>query len=264
MNDSSSKKEIHIGILGAMPEEIGCAIADLDDINKREFGDLVIYSGKWKGKSNINIPIYISVAWSGWGKVSASRASTRLINTKYKDIKIDLIIFTGVAGAINTNLNQWDVIIPNLLIQHDMDATPIYEKHVIPALNKKYIEPKKEIYDWIFKVLERFNTKNNLPFQKTIKGLIATGDQFISDENALNNIRQSLESVLAVEMEGAAVAQVCEQEKIPWIVIRVISDGADAKASLNFKEFINAYEKYSWSLLKHLLSSISKNFIDLL
>ena len=65
-------------------------------------------------------------------------------------------------------------------------------------------------------------------------------------------------------MEGAAVAQVCEQENIPWVVIRVISDGADAKASLNFKEFINAYEKYSWSLLKHLLSSISRNFIDLL
>ena len=124
MNNSSSKKEIHIGILGAMPEEIGYAISDLDDIEKKKFGDLVIYSGKWKGQYDLNIPIYISVAWSGWGKVSAARASTRLINTIYRDIKIDLIIFTGVAGAINPNLNQWDVIIPNLLIQHDMDATP--------------------------------------------------------------------------------------------------------------------------------------------
>lgn len=264
MNNSSSKKEIHIGILGAMPEEIGYAISDLDDIEKKEFGDLVIYSGKWKGQSDLNIPIYISVAWSGWGKVSAARASTRLINTIYRNKKIDLIIFTGVAGAINPNLNQWDVIIPNLLIQHDMDATPIYAKYVIPALNKKYIQPKKEIYDWIFTVLEGINTKNNLPFQKTMKGLVATGDQFISDENSLRNIRKSIEGILAVEMEGAAVAQVCEQENIPWVVIRVISDGADGTASLNFKEFITAYEKFAWSLVKHILGSISTKFTDLL
>ena len=123
----------------------------------------------------------------------------------------------------------------------------IYEKYVIPALNEKYLKPKNEIYDWIFKVLEGVNSNNNLPFQKTMKGLIATGDQFISDENALRKIRKSIEGILAVEMEGAAVAQVCEQENIPWVVIRVISDGADGTARLNFQEFIAAYEKFAWS-----------------
>ena len=64
-------------------------------------------------------------------------------------------------------------------------------------------------------------------------------------------------------MEGAAVAQVCEQENIPWVVIRVISDGADGTASLNFKEFITAYEKFAWNLVKHILGSISIKFTDL-
>ena len=97
-----------------------------------------------------------------------------------------------------------------------------------------------------------------------MKGLVATGDQFISDENSLRNMRKSIEGLLAVEMEGAAVAQVCEQENIPWVVIRVISDGADGTASLNFKEFIAAYEKFAWSLVKHILGSISIKFTDLL
>ena len=263
MNNSSSKNKIHIGILGAMPEEIGCAIKELNEIEKNEFGDLIIYSGKWKGHTQIKIPIYLSIAWSGWGKVSASRAATRLINTTFKGENIDLILFTGVAGAVCSKLNQWDVILPNALMQHDMDATPIFEKYVIPAINKKYIEPKKEIHNWIYQILkEGKRSGNSWPFKKIKKGLIATGDKFISDKDSLINLKRSIKGVLAVEMEGAAVAQVCYQECIPWIIIRVISDGANDDASTNFKEFVTNYEKYSWNLVALILKSISKDFTD--
>ena len=73
------------------------------------------------------------MAWSGWGKVSAARAITRILASKNK---IDLIIFTGVAGAANNNLSQWDIVIAEEVIQHDMDARPIFEKFVLPPLNK--------------------------------------------------------------------------------------------------------------------------------
>ena len=263
MNNSSSKNKIHIGILGAMPEEIGYAIKDLNEIKKNVYGDLVIYSGKWQGHAQIKIPIYLSIAWSGWGKVSASRAATRLINTTFRGKDIDLILFTGVAGAISSNLNQWDVILPNALMQYDMDATPLFEKYVIPAINKKYIEPKKDIHNWIYQILKEGNTtENSWPFKKIKKGLIATGDKFISDKDSLNNLKRSIQGVLAVEMEGAAVAQVCHQENIPWIIIRVISDDADDDASTDFNEFVTNYEKYSWNLVALILKSISKNFTD--
>ena len=263
MSNSSNKKKIHIGILGAMPEEIGIAIENLNEVVKNEYGDLTIYSGKWKGYSVLNeITIYLSIAWSGWGKVSASRASTRLISSSYENKNIDLILFTGVAGAIDPTLNQWDVILPNKLIQHDMDATPIFNKHVIPALQKKYIEPKKELHNRIFQILNLKTVNQSWPFKKILRGMIATGDQFISDKDSLNNLRKSIEGVLAVEMEGAAVAQVGEQENIPWIIIRVISDGADDNASDNFQEFISSYKKYSWNLVTEILKSLSADFID--
>ena len=266
MSNSSHKNIIHIGILGAMPEEIGIALKDLQEVVRSDYGDLAIYSGKWKGSSKSNqITIYLSIAWSGWGKVSSSRASTRLIAKIYKNKKMDLILFTGVAGAIDPTLNQWDVILPNKLIQHDMDATPIFNKYVIPALQKKYIEPKKELHNETLKILQNVKIlKNSWPFKKILKGTIATGDKFISDKSSLNKLRKSIEGVLAVEMEGAAVAQVGEQENVPWIIIRVISDGADDNASDNFQQFISSYKKYSWNLVTEILKALPKELLDTL
>ena len=266
MSSSTNKNEIHVGILGAMPEEIGTALKDLNEVVTSEYGDLTIYSGKWKGYSELNqITIYLSIAWSGWGKVSSSRASTRLISKIYKNKKIDLILFTGVAGAIDPTLNQWDVILPNKLIQHDMNATPIFNKYVIPALKKIYLEPKKELHNGILNILQNVKIINkSWPFKKILKGTIATGDQFISDKISLNKLRNSIKGVLAVEMEGAAVAQVGEQENVPWIIIRVISDGADDNASESFQQFISSYEKYSWNLVTEILKSLPKDFIDCL
>ena len=175
MNNSSSKNKIHIGVIGAMPEEIGFAIKEISQIETNKYGDLIVYSGIWKGKSNLEEQVLLSIGWSGWGKVSAARAATRLINTTFQDRKVDLILFTGVAGAVSSDLNQWDVILANSVIQHDMDATPLFEKYVIPAINKKIIKPKQEIFNWIYEILKKPNKRNNYwPFKKIINGLIAT------------------------------------------------------------------------------------------
>ena len=120
----------HIGIICAMKEEIGTTLNKLTNISKRKFGDLEIFSGLWKSDS-LN-KLYVSIAFSGWGKVSAARTTTRMLATDLNLKAIDTIFFTGVAGGIGNNLKQWDIIIGSQLMQHDMDARPLFEKFVLP------------------------------------------------------------------------------------------------------------------------------------
>jgi adenosylhomocysteine nucleosidase len=89
-------------------------------------------------------------------------------------------------------------------------------------------------------------------------GLIATGDRFIGDTDVLDALRKALPGLKAVEMEGAAVAQVAEQEGMPWLVLRVISDSADASAAQSFGDFIQLYERRAWCLLQALLSRVEQ------
>ena len=84
------KPELHIGILGAMPEEIGTFLSNLDSIVQKKYGDLIIFSGIWKVPTSKKI--YLSICFSGWGKVSASRATTRLISSIYKEKEIDFLL----------------------------------------------------------------------------------------------------------------------------------------------------------------------------
>ena len=90
-------------------------------------------------------------------------------------------------------------------------------------------------------------------FGRPRPGLIGTGDQFIGDAKVLMALRDALPALTAVEMEGAAVAQVAEQEGVPWLVLRVISDGADAEAAQSFNDFVKAYDQRAWNLIATLL-----------
>lgn len=233
-----------------MPQEIGKTISNLKDIRKKQNGDLTIYCGKWKDCEEI----LMSVAWSGWGKVSSARAATRLLSTTYKKSKVDLLIFTGVAGSASNQNEQWDLIIPDKVVQYDMDASPLFERMVIPSLNKAELIPQKSIYDFIYSVfVDKKKDKSFKPFREIKKGLIATGDNFISDKTKLEQVKSIIPEVIAVEMEGAAVAQVAIQEKTPWIILRVISDNADNSAPQNFNDFLKDYELQSCKLIEAIV-----------
>ena len=245
---------MHIGILCAMPEEIGTTTENLMNLSERSFGDLKVFSGELYFNRNNQTPLLVSVAWSGWGKVSSARAATRLISSTYQNKFIDLLLFTGVAGSAISKINQWDIIIPNELVQHDMDARPFFKKHVIPALKKSRINAMQNWVQWATEVLrESISKKEIKPFKKVSNGLIATGDKFIADKNVIDNLCKELPGLFAVEMEGAAVAQVAHQERIPWLIVRVISDGADNNADQTFNEFLLDYQKFSWDLICSLL-----------
>ena len=253
-------KKLHIGLLSAMPEEVGETLNHLKNVKTISHGDLVIYKGQWILEDSINAEIYVSLAWSGWGKVSASRAVTRLIDTGENKKNLDLIIFTGVAGSANAELNQWDIVIANEVIQHDMDARPLFKKYYIPALGIPKIKSPQKLTNWILNVLIDSKQKGNLvKFGSIKKGLIASGDKFISDKNTLKNLCLDIPDLDAVEMEGAAIAQVATQEKIPWAIVRVISDSANEEASEDFSTFLKKYENHSWEIVNCILIHIYKN-----
>lgn len=249
-------KVIHIGILSAMPQEVGSILEHLETPDERNYGDLTIFSGYLK-KHNSQKNIYISLCWSGWGKVSAARATTRIIAQSDKNKPLELLIFTGVAGASNIKIKQWDVIIGSELVQHDMDAQPIFPKFVIPPLNKHKLKTNTSLTEWSIKTIKESLNKGRLKkFKRVESGLIATGDKFINDKKILAELCSEIPDLKAVEMEGAAFAQVAEQEKISWLVIRVISDSADESAPQSFNEFLKDYENHSWYLLECLLENI--------
>ena len=240
-----------------MPEEIGETVSHLKDIKETIFGDLKILSGELIQNSSSK-KIFITTAWSGWGKVSAARASTRVLSQTFHGKSIDLLIFTGVAGSANKKLAQWDIVIAQTLIQHDMDARPIYSKYVIPPINMMNINASKTLVNWSESILkEAVKLKKLKIFGEIIKGKVATGDQFISNNNKLMQLKEEIQNLDAVEMEGAAVAQVAFQEKIPWLIIRVISDSADNNAAQIFAEFLKKYEKESWNIIRVLLENLT-------
>ena len=239
-------RALHIGVLGAMPEEIGSDLSHLQQLRSEQHGDLTIHHGTW-GEG-----IRLSLAWSGWGKVSAARAATRLISSVPD---IDLLLFTGVAGAADPALKQWDVVLADAVVQHDMDSRPLFPRFTLPALNRAQLNPESSWLTWASRALAQAAQAGELDeFGSPSTGLIATGDRFIGDSAVLDTLREALPGLKAVEMEGAAVAQVAEQEGMPWLVLRVISDGADASAAQSFEDFIQVYDRRAWCLLQALLS----------
>ena len=249
----------HIGILCAMPEEVGSTLDNLKNIETKTYGDLKIYSGDWCffNPTPKSLNVHLSIAWSGWGKVSAARAATRLISHQFNNLKIDAIFFTGVAGAVNSKLKQWDIIVPYELVQHDMDARPLFAKYEIPALKKVRLKSHKLITDWTLNSLKKSIQDGSLEnFGNLHKGLIATGDKFISKKNDVENILKDMEDLFAVEMEGASVAQVAKQEKVPFQIIRVISDGANENSSADFNKFLLNYKHQSAKLVSSLMENI--------
>ena len=241
-----------------MPEELGVILSNLRSIKSSKFGDLELFSGKFILENSKEI--FITTACSGWGKVSAARATTRLLSSDLNSIPVDIAIFTGVAGAINRKLKKWDVVVADSLIQHDMDSRPIFDKYVIPAFNRKEMKPNIALLEKLFKGLKKeFNQNSFDKFGNLYKGLIATGDMFISNRRKINQLSKDIPGLYAVEMEGAAFAQVASQEKVNWLVLRIISDDANENASSDFKEFLNEYKLKSFNLIKNAINVLAKD-----
>ena len=158
----------HIAILSAMPEEIGLTLNFLSNLVEVEYGDLKIFSGEWYDQNSNEPSLFVSTAWSGWGKVSSARAATRIISNTYKGSKVDILFFTGVAGSANKDVNQWDIVIPSEVLQHDMDARPLFRQYEIPALNKDKLELSQNLGKWAFNIFNSALQKREIKYIREI------------------------------------------------------------------------------------------------
>ncbi len=245
---------LKIGILSAMLEEVSSIIEMMIVDRETTIAGRVYSEGRINDKE-------VVVVFSRWGKVAAASTTTTLINI----FEVDFVLFTGVAGAVDDHLNIGDIVIGNGLYQHDMDARPFFDQFQIPLTTTIIFEPNIADVDKAKRASERFIDnidsifiggllkKYSISKPLVHTGLIASGDKFISDPKSHSDLRFSNKEnkTLAVEMEGASVAQVCEENNIPYVVIRVISDKADHSAVIDFQAFISGVaKKYSSEIVK--------------
>lgn len=247
-----------IGIMGAMPEEVDIIREQMKDISEVEHGGRKYYLGKLNNTD-------VVLVFSRWGKVASATTATSLIT----EFKINQLIFTGVAGAVSPNLKIGDIVIGEQFYQHDMDARPLFEKHVIPLTGMTFFKADAAL---IKRAESACNNLLKSPIEhigvgggalkefgitkpKCVVGSIASGDQFIADSKKTEAILYDQPKTAAVEMEGAAVAQVCHDYKIPFVVIRTISDVANHSAHIDFPKFIDQIAKhYSENIIKNMFS----------
>ena len=257
----SGMKTRKIGIMGAMPEEVEGVVKLLSGCKEISTGMRTYYSGDIDKINTV-------IVFSRWGKVAAATTVSTLIH----EFGITELFFTGAAGAIHPDLNIGDIVLGKRLIQHDMDARPLMKRYEIPLLHKTFFDSdaglmqisSKAVNSLIEdrslhrliddKVLNEFNISN----PRLVTGDIASGDQFFSANHQKHSLQTRLPDVLCVEMEGAAVAQVCYEYGIPFVIIRTISDTADDRSHIDFPSFIKKVSsKYSTGIIKNIYDLIS-------
>ncbi|EUB37636.1 MULTISPECIES: 5'-methylthioadenosine/adenosylhomocysteine nucleosidase [Fusobacterium] len=230
-----------IGIIGAMHEEIMELKNSMTNINEVQISNLKFYEGKLCSKD-------IVLVESGIGKVNAAISTTLLIS----QFKVEKIIFTGVAGAVNPEIKVTDIVIGTDLVESDMDVTAggNYKLGEIPRMKSSNFKADPYLFNLAESVaIKLFGS------DKVHKGRIISRDEFVASSEKVNKLREIF-SAECVEMEGAAVAHVCEVMNIPFIVIRSISDKADDEAGMSFDEFVKIAARNSKSIVEGILSII--------
>jgi len=247
---------MYIGIISAMPEEIE-ALHNLLKIEKKVVkGMRTYYQGKLFNKK-------VVLVFSRWGKVASATTATQLIN----DFDVEEIIFTGVAGGVQPDVFVGDIVIGKDLYQHDMDGSPLVKAFEVPLLGKSAFSTHLEKRNQLTQASDQFLQNKNeflskeqfINFEikrpKIHVGDIASGDQFISSSEQSLRILSNLPTVKCVEMEGAAVAQVCYEYKVPFSIIRTISDNANHHAHIDFPKFAKEIaSKYALGILRYYLN----------
>lgn len=221
-----------IGIIGAMAIETDAIIAQLQSPETETVSGVRFVKGEWCGKE-------VVVATSGVGKVFAALTAEAMI-LKYQP---DCIINTGVAGALAPELHLLNVVIGVDVVQHDMDTTPVGDpRGLLSGINKIELPADEELQTRF----EKAAAELGIP---TLRGRVASGDQFIADDEKRSDIRDTF-GAACCEMEGASIGQVCYVNGVPFAVLRAISDGAADDAKMDYPAFAAKAAEQSIKILK--------------
>jgi len=187
----------------------------------------------------------------GVGKVNAAVATQLLIDR----FGVNAVIFTGLAGALVPHLRKGDVVISNFVVQHDIDLTAFgHRRGEIPELTRMIEADPKLVHaaaDAFEEVAKAGYSNHHL-----LVGTIATGDSFISSKDKIRWLQREFGAV-AAEMEGGAVGQVCQINRVPFVVIRVISDGGGDGAAGEFIQFLGEASELTFRITRALMTNMT-------
>ncbi|QCI21521.1 5'-methylthioadenosine/adenosylhomocysteine nucleosidase [Buchnera aphidicola (Hyadaphis tataricae)] len=227
-----------IGIIGAMHQEIQIIKNIIKPYHIKNLINSKIYIGMFKTHE-------IFLIQSGIGKVSAAIACMTLIQL----CKIDLIINSGSAGGLIKTLSIGDLIVPKKICYYDVNLKNFgYSLGQIPTY-PKFFRVNNVLFNFFKEVSKQFQ----LPFYT---GIIVSGDSFVRKKVYVNQLKHHFSSAVAVDMESAAIGQVCYKFNIPFIVIKSISDASDNSATVNFKKNIDIASLQSSNFVKIILENI--------
>lgn len=229
-----------IGIIGAMAQEVSTLVSQLDNPQRYEHAGFVFYSGTRYG-------LEVIVLQSGIGKVNAAVGTAILLERHQPDA----IINTGSAGGFAADLKIGDVIISDEVRHHDVDAVVFgYEIGQVPGMPAAYQA------DTVLREIAR-NAIASLGEVQVREGLIATGDAFMADPARVVATRTQFPLMLAVEMEGAAIAQTCYLYRCPFVVIRALSDiPGSGDNHLTFDQFLEVAADHSSRMVDLMLKQL--------
>jgi adenosylhomocysteine nucleosidase len=248
-----------LGLMGALPEELSAVIqrcqGEPDRKGAREF-----WFGQWHGQDFV-------AALSGVGKVAAASTAALMIERH----GVDVMLLTGVAGGLGLGVEVADAVVATHYLQHDMDASPLFPRHVVPSSGVSHYLLDGAWTRALTRAAEQAmqNLQSTWPTgwlghdlrQKQVhQGLIISGDRFVSTTTESQALQTELPDALAVEMEGAAVAQVCFDHGIPFAAVRLISDRADDSAHPDFLRLVHDLAApFSHHLLDHFLQQLGSD-----
>jgi adenosylhomocysteine nucleosidase len=248
-----------LGVLAALPQELGDLVEAMrasGDMRTVTLGRRDYHVGTAHG-----VPCVVTLARVG--KVAAAATASALIHV----FGVDAMVFTGVAGGVGRGVRVGDIVVADSLMQHDMDASPLFPRYEIPLLNQARFAAHAELADALAAACEQFvaaagpalDERFGFKAPRVHRGLIISGDRFVSSEGEVRALAEALPEAMAVEMEGAAMAQVCYEHEVPCAIVRTISDTADDHATASFTTFLTDIAgTYSSGVLLRFLSAYAE------
>ncbi len=224
-----------------MHQELRALLPLLGQVRRVELAGRSFHVGELHGHP-------VVLALSGIGKVAAATTTTLLLHS----FRARALVMTGVAGGLGTGVNVGDVVVAQQLLQHDFDASPLFPRFQVPSSGRSHFDADTSLTDALAAAAQRcLDGADALLGAATVqafkleqarlhRGLVVSGDLFVSSAAQSTALRELLPDALAVEMEGAAVAQVCAESGVPFAVLRCISDRADDSAHVDFSRFIDS------------------------
>jgi adenosylhomocysteine nucleosidase len=230
-------------IVSAMREELSAVLALMPDEHKQVVAGREFFAGHLHGQPVVAVLSRI-------GKVAAATTATVLVER----FGVERIIFTGVAGGLAPGVNRGDIVIADAFLQHDLDASPIFPKYEVPLYGVDRFATDAQLTGQLARAAQRA-----LPGAALHRGLVVSGDRFVSTTAESRALQAALPLALAVEMEGAAFAQVCRDYAVPFAAVRTISDRADDAAHGDFLTFIQEVaSRHSAAIVGAFLDALQK------